>query len=93
MTDAMSITLGVAAAALPTITVLVGILLNRNDANRLDSRITALEISLRGEISSLQSSLRGEIAAARQQFHSDVLMLLGSDKEQDRRITQLETRS
>lgn len=82
MTDAVSITLGVAAAALPTITVLVGILINRNDATRLDTRISNLEISL-----------RGEIAAARQQFHSDVLMLLGSDKEQDRRITQLETRS
>lgn len=81
MTDAVSITLGVAAAALPTITVLVGILINRNDATRLDTRISNLEISL-----------RGEIAAARQQFHNDVLMLLSSDKEQDRRITQIEAR-
>jgi hypothetical protein len=75
--------------AIPTLMVLVGILLNRNDANRLDSRITALETSLRGEM----TSIRSEMVTLRSQFHNDVLMLLGSDKEQDRRITRLEERA
>jgi len=44
-------------ATLPTLAVLVGILLNRSDVNRLDARITALEISLRSEM----QTLRGEI--------------------------------
>lgn len=81
-------------SVLPTLMVLVGILLNRNDVSRLDARITALEVSLRGEMStlrnemaSLRSELRGEIAgiraemvSLRSQFHNDVLMLHGNDK-------------
>jgi len=43
---------------IPTLAVLVGILLNRNDANRLDGRIT-------GEVNSLRVSLQAEIAASR----------------------------
>jgi hypothetical protein len=67
---------------IPTLMVLVGILLNRNDANRIDARVTALEVSLRSEMQSLRS-----------QFHNDVLMLLQHDKEQDTRITRLEAHS
>jgi hypothetical protein len=81
------------AITLPTLMVLVGILLNRNDANRLDARMTALEASLRAEMMALESSVRAEMAALRAQFHNDVLMLLGSDKEQDMRITRLEQRA
>lgn len=68
--------------ALPSLMVLVGILINRNDATRLDARLTSME-----------SGLRSEISASRTQFHNDVLMLLGSDKQQDTRITRLEERS
>jgi hypothetical protein len=66
---------GIAAAALPTITVLVGILLNRSESSRLDARISALETGLRAEFRGEIGSLRGEMAAMRAQFHSDVLML------------------
>jgi hypothetical protein len=75
--------------ALPTLMVLIGILLNRNDANRLDARITALEASLRAEM----GSIHAEMVSLRNQFHSDILMLLGHDKEQDQRITRLEGRA
>lgn len=108
-------TIAISAAALPTITVLVAILLNRNDSNRLDARITSMEQGLRSEISGVRSdlraelhgeigglrsdvrseisSIRGELVALREQFHNDVLMLVGRDKEQDARITRLEARA
>jgi len=92
MPENLQIILGISAAALPTITVLVGILLNRSEYSRLDARITAFESSLRAEFRAEFGTLRGEIAAMRAQFHSDVLMLLSSDKEQDQRITRLENR-
>ena len=81
VTDTIQLVLGISAAALPTITVLVEILLNRSETSRIDARISALEMGLRGEMAMLRS-----------QFHSDVLMLLSSDKEQDKRITRLENR-
>ncbi len=71
-----------AASALPTLMVLVGILLNRNDINRLDGRISALEVSL-----------RGEIAAFRSQVHDDLKMVHGAGNEMDKRITRLEQKA
>ena len=66
--------MNVLAISLPSLMVLVGILLNQNGLNRLetrmgglegwlDARITALEVSLRSEMAALESSLRGEMAA------------------------------
>lgn len=88
----------------PTLAILIGILLNRNDANRIDARITALENNLRTEIGSVRTELRGEfhtetssvraeIAAARKQSHDDIVTLLGLFREQDARLTRLEARS
>lgn len=67
--------LNILAITLPTLTVLVGILLNQNGLNRLDTRITYLESSLRGEM----AAMRGEIITLRSAFHSDVVMLLERD--------------
>ncbi len=78
--------------SLPSLMVLVGILVNRNDANRLDARITNEISRLESSIRSDMAAMRGEMSAMRTQFHSDVLMLMSSDKEQDRRITRLEER-
>lgn len=78
--------------SLPSLMVLVGILVNRNDANRLDARITNEISRLESSIRSDMAAMRGEMSAMRNQFHSDVLMLVSSDKEQDRRITRLEER-
>jgi hypothetical protein len=86
-----------ASSAAPTLMVLVGILLNRNDINRLDGRITALEGSLSGEMSALATSLRGEMAAIRSemvairtQAHSDTMVLMGINNEIDKRVSRLE---
>ena len=56
------------AIGLPTLTVLVGILLNRNDYNRLDGRISSLEGRIAGEINGVRSEiskLRDEVTAIR----------------------------
>ena len=67
---------------IPTLAVLVGILLNRNDANRLDARIT-----------SVGHNLRAEIGALRIQTHHDLMAMVGASNELDKRIARLETRS
>jgi hypothetical protein len=82
--------------SLPTLMVLVGILINRTDVGRLDGRITSLETkfdSLEDKVDSKIDRLSDKIDAAQNQFHNDVILLLGELKEQDRRITRLEERA
>lgn len=67
---------------IPTLAVLIGILLNRNDANRLDARITSVE-----------QNLRNEIAAARKQAHDDTMILVNISREHEGRITRVESRA
>ena len=71
-----------AGSALPTLMVLVGILLTRNDINRLDGRINALDASLRGEMNSM-----------RDRFRSDMMMLMSSNAAIDARVLKLEEKS
>ncbi len=78
---------------IPTLAVLVGILLNRNDANRLDARITGVEQNLRAEITGVEQNLRAEIAAGRKQAHDDIMTLIGIAREHETRITRLESRA
>jgi len=68
--------------AIPTLAVLVGILLYRNDANRLDARIT-----------SVGHNLLAETSALRIQTHHDLMAMVGASNELDKRIARLETRS
>ncbi len=79
MKEAMA---ALAGSALPTLMVLIGILLNRNDINRLDGRITTLE-----------GSLRGEMNAMRDRFHADMMMLMSSNAALDARVSKLEEKS
>jgi hypothetical protein len=81
-----------AASILPTFMVLIGILLNRNDINRLDARITALEASLRSEINGLRgefNGLRAEFNSLRAQMHSDMMMLMSTNGDFEKRISAL----
>jgi hypothetical protein len=80
-----------AGSALPTLMVLVGILLNRNDINRLDTQMNGL----RGEMNGLRgemNSLRGEFNALRSQMHSDMMMLMSTNGDFEMRISKLEER-
>lgn len=88
------------AISVPTLTVLIGILLNRDATNRLDARITALEASTRAEMGGLRSDmsglradmagLRGELNSLRSQTHSDLILLLERDNKLESRVAQLE---
>ena len=76
-------------ATIPTLAVLVGILLNQNGLNRLDARITSLELRLDGRMNSLSV----EIVALRKQLHDDIIMLVGRDTDKSERLARLEGRN
>jgi hypothetical protein len=92
-----------AASILPTFMVLIGILLNRNDINRLDSRITSLESMLRAEINGIRGKFQGlrgefqglcsEFNSLRAQMHSDMMMLMSTNGDFEKRISALEESS
>jgi hypothetical protein len=67
---------------LPTLMVLVGILLNRNDSNQI-----------RGEMATLRGEFHAEMGKLRDLFHSDIVHLLEHDRDQDSRITRIEERT
>ena len=82
-----------AGSALPTLMGPTGILLNRNDINRLDARITALEVSLRAEMAARRTelrgemnSLRGEMNSMRDRFHNDMMMVMSSNAAMNFRL-------
>jgi hypothetical protein len=74
---------------LPTLMVLVGILLNRNDSNQLRGEMA----TLRGEMRAEFSNIRSEFNQMRDLFHSDIVHLLEHDRDQDSRITRIEERT
>src|SRR5271170_5840899 len=53
------------AIGLPTLSVLVGILLNRSDTNRLDARITTEIAALKASVTAENRELRADIALIR----------------------------
>jgi hypothetical protein len=81
--------LAVIPATIPTLAVLVGILLNQNGLNRLESRMTAMENRLARRI----DTLAAEIVALRKQLHDDIVMLIGRDTDKSERLARLEERN
>jgi hypothetical protein len=53
------------AIGLPTLSVLVGILLNRSDTNRLDARITTEIAALKASVTADIREIRSDLAAIR----------------------------
>jgi hypothetical protein len=75
---------------LPTLMVLVGILINRGDAARIDGRISSLENRLDGRISGLESRLEGKITALESRLHGDMLQVIGKLTELEVCVARLE---
>lgn len=73
------IILAALAVALPTITALVGIVLSRNDYNKLDARM-----------SSIESRLDARITALENRFHADMMLVIGKLTELESRVARLE---
>lgn len=83
---------------IPTPAVLVGIVLNRNDANQLRGELMAVSAdigsvrnevgSVRSEVGSVRAEMHTENTATRKQLHDDVIMLMGVARP-DTRVTRL----
>jgi hypothetical protein len=73
------------SVGIPTIAVLVGILINNRQLERLERHVDAQSISLRAEISSLRSEMIARFEAAHQ-------ALLRVEGIMDARLKQLENR-
>ncbi len=71
---------------IPTLMVLVGILLNRNDSSRLDGRILQMEGRIDGRLNTLEARLNG----IEGRLHSDMILVIGKLTELDVRIARLE---
>ena len=67
------------AVLVPTLTVLVGILLNKNDNSRLESRMSGMENRLDARMNGLET-----------RFHADMLMVIGKLTELEVRVARLE---
>lgn len=75
---------------MPTLMVLVGILLNRNDSARIDARISSLENRLDARISSLEAKMDGRISALESRLHGDMMQVIGKLTELEVRVARLE---
>ena len=71
---------------IPTLMVLVGILLNRNDSSRLDGRISQMEGRIDGRLNTVEARLNG----IEGRLHSDMILVIGKLTELDVRIARLE---
>jgi len=94
------------AIALPTLSVLGGILLNRNDVGRLDTRINSMQTQMvadfaavrgemnrmREEIGTVRDDLRGEIGAVRDDLRREIGAVRDEQREFYRTLGQHEIR-
>jgi hypothetical protein len=78
------------AALLPTLAVLTGILLNRNDYAKLDSRLTSEISKLEARIGSEVNKLDARLTGIEGRLHSDMMLVIGKLTELDVRVARLE---
>ncbi len=80
----------------PTLAVLLGILLNRYDYGRLDtkleSRLSAFENRMEARLSSGESRMESRLSGVENRLHSDVMLFVGKVENLERRVTQVENR-
>ena len=84
------IILAALAVALPTVTALVGILLSRNDYNKLDSRLSSEVGRLDGRLSGVEARLESKISGLENRLHSDMMQVIGKLTELEVRVARLE---
>jgi hypothetical protein len=72
---------------IPTFTVLIGILINRNDYSKLENQLSKLD----GRLSGVENRLDSRISALEGRFHADMMMVIGKLTELEVRVAKLET--
>jgi len=75
---------------IPTLMVLVGILLNRNEYSKLENRLSLMENRLDGRIGGAESRLDGRMNGLESRFHADMLMVIGKLTELEIRVSRTE---
>ncbi len=78
------------AILIPAFTVLVGILLSRNDNAKLDQCLTSLGDRLEARMGGVENRLDGRMNELEGRFHADMLMVIGKLTELEVRVARLE---
>ena len=78
------------AAVLPTLAVLTGILLNRNDYSKLDARLSSEIGKLDGRLGTEINRLDGRLNGIENRLHSDMMQVIGKLTELEVRVARLE---
>jgi len=76
---------------IPTLTILIGILLNKHDVGKLESRITGDLSKLDGRLTGIEGRLDNRISLLEGRFHADMMMVIGKLTELEVRVARLET--
>lgn len=79
MTLSVQLTLAILTALIPTVAVLIGIILQRQDTRDLRSEMRAdmnlLRTEMRSDMDALRTELRTDMIALRDQVHADLLLI------------------
>jgi hypothetical protein len=75
---------------IPTLTVLIGILLNKHDAGKLETRLSGDMGSLDRRLTGIEGRLDARITGLESRLHTDMLMVIGKLTELEVRVARLE---
>jgi hypothetical protein len=84
--DALQMTETILTIGIPTLAVLVGILLNRNDANNIRTELASVRTELKTDIAGLDT----KIERFRDVIHGDMREFNAITRETEHRLTRLE---
>lgn len=70
---------------IPTLAVLLGILLNRYDYGKLDTKMES-------RLSSFEGRMETRLSGVENRLHSDVMLFIGKVENVERRLGQIENR-
>jgi chaperonin cofactor prefoldin len=76
----------------PTFVVLIGILLNRHDYNRLNDKLDGSIERLNGKLDGSIERLNTKFDALQRQMHEDMMLIMGRLNDLDSRLSRVEER-
>lgn len=76
---------------IPTLTILLGILLNKHDVGKLEARLSGDISNLDKRLTGIEGRLDARITGLENRFHADMMMVIGKLTELEVRVAKLET--